>query len=535
LTTVVTTPPAEATIAPLDRLQLKASVGEILSRHAAVGLALGVVRNGALEFFHAHGYADVATKTPITPDTVFRICSLTKLFTAVAVMQLWEQGQIDLDAPANDYLRAYQLIPANPSWRPATVRHLLTHTSGIPEVLNVRDLLHPDWGKFEERPAVYSVKLGEHIPSLAEYYGPGPRIDAEPGTAFQYCNHGFATLGQIVADVSGTSVERYLREHILEPLGMADTEMVRAELVKARLATGYNLERTGAKAVTDREWVTVGATNIYSNTRDMARFVAALLGGGTNAHGSILKATTLATMFEPHYQPDPRLPGMGLAFFRGDAGGHRVVSHDGVEPGFHTRLSIAPDDGVGVIAFTNGSSGAMLWLPDEVERLLQQLLDVPGHVVRSDVPQHPEIWEELCGVYRARFLDLRQRVMMGGGVKVFVRGGQLMVRLLTPIPHVLIPLHPDDERDPYVFRIDLSRFGMGTGRVVFSRERGVGATAVHTDVGMLSFYKRPGANWPSAWLTRALPALLVAATAVAVRRRVSTSLSREGNGAHGRR
>jgi CubicO group peptidase (beta-lactamase class C family) len=127
-------------------LDMKARVGEILNRRPAVGLALGVVRNGRLEFFHGHGVADIASKTPITEDTVFRIASITKTFTAIAVMQLCEQGHLDLDAPANDYLRTYRLVPTTASFGPATVRHLLTHTAGIPEVVHVSDLLHPDWG-----------------------------------------------------------------------------------------------------------------------------------------------------------------------------------------------------------------------------------------------------------------------------------------------------------------------------------------------------------------------------------------------------
>jgi CubicO group peptidase (beta-lactamase class C family) len=89
-----------------------------------------VVRNGRLEFFHGHGAADIASNTPITADTVFRIASITKTFTAIAVMQLSEQGRIDLDAPAHDYLRAYRLLPAKAGFRPATVRDLLTHTAG---------------------------------------------------------------------------------------------------------------------------------------------------------------------------------------------------------------------------------------------------------------------------------------------------------------------------------------------------------------------------------------------------------------------
>ncbi|HEX7023249.1 MAG TPA: serine hydrolase domain-containing protein, partial [Gemmatimonadales bacterium] len=363
----------EATLPPLDQRELKTRVDQLLNRRPAVGLALGVVRNGALEFFYAHGLADIASHTPITEDTVFRIGSITKTVTAVALMQLWEQGRVDLDAPANDYLRAYQLIPAQPGWRPATVRHLLTHTAGIPEVVHVFDLLHPDWGPFEGRPAVYSVEAGAPMPPLAEYYRDGLRVVVEPGTAFAYTNHGFATLGQIVEDVSGMPLRRYFREHIFEPLGMANSDLVRSERLASRLAKGYALGTNGAKAVPDRDWITAGASNIYSTSRDVARFIAALLGGGANEHGSILRPATLATMFESHYQPDPRLPGMGLAFFRHDAGGHRIVGHDGILPGFNSGLLVAPDDGVGLVAFTNGSSGAMAWMPMEIGRLLHHL------------------------------------------------------------------------------------------------------------------------------------------------------------------
>jgi CubicO group peptidase (beta-lactamase class C family) len=103
----------------IDGLEMKTSVDEIIDRHPALGFALGVVRNGSLESFHGHCLADVASNMPVAEDTVFRVASITKTFTAIAVMQLWEQGLIDIDAPANDYLRAYHLIPANTGWRPA--------------------------------------------------------------------------------------------------------------------------------------------------------------------------------------------------------------------------------------------------------------------------------------------------------------------------------------------------------------------------------------------------------------------------------
>src|ERR1700682_1538762 len=125
-------------------------------------MAVGVVRNGRLEFFCAYGVADIASNTPVTEDTIFRIASITKTFTAIAVMQLWEQGLVDLDAPANDYLRAYQLISAKASFPPVTPRHLLTHTSGIPEMVHPSRALMYVFGE--------SVKLGWPVPSLGEYY-----------------------------------------------------------------------------------------------------------------------------------------------------------------------------------------------------------------------------------------------------------------------------------------------------------------------------------------------------------------------------
>lgn len=514
----------EATLPPLDQAGIRARVNEILSRRPAVGLALGVVRDGRLAFFYGHGLADIASNAPVTEDTIFRIGSITKTITAIAVMQLQEQGRIDLDAPANDYLRAYQLIPARVDFRPATVRHLLTHTAGIPEVVHATDLFHPGWGPFDARPAARSVPVGAPLPSLAAYYHGGLRLVVEPGSAFAYSNHGFATLGQLVEDVSGMPLERYFRERIFAPLGMADTGLVRPGPIAPPLATGYVLGPGGARAIPDRDWVGAGGGGIYSTTRDMVRFVAALLGGGANEHGAILKPATLATMFAPHYQPDPRLSSIGLGFFRHDVGGHRVVGHDGILPGFNSGLLVAPDDGVGLIAFTNGSSGAMVWMPIELGGLLHRLLDAPDEVVHTDIPHHPEIWAALCGRYRLprRVSDLRGRVMMGGGAEVFVRSGQLMLRVLSPIPALYrgLPLHPDDENDPYVFRIDLARFGMPTVRLVFGHEAGAGAKVVHTDLGSqpLSLCKQPVAKRGSAWPTGPLGAFAVAATLAAVRR-----------------
>jgi hypothetical protein len=371
--------------------------------------------------------------------------------------------------------------------------------------------LKPEFGE--------AVEVGKPLPSLTEYYGGGLRLVAEPGTRFRYGNHSFATLGQIVEDVSGMTLARYFREHIFEPLGMDDSDIERTARVVSRLATGYTIGRHGAKPVTARESVTAGAASIYSTPADMARYVAALLGGGSNEHGSVLKPETLATMFEPQYQPDPRIPGLGLAFFRADLGGRLAVEHQGIMPGFNSEIFLAPGDGVGVLAFTNGARRAITWLPAETGRLLGDLIGVAEAAVRTDVPNHPEIWGDLCGWYwlPGPLSDVRLRGMMGAGAEVFVRGGRLMFRFLSPVPVLAmgLPLLPDDAEDPYVFRMDLGEFGT---RVVFDREASEATTRLHLDLMPLTLSKRSGVSNPRRWLVGALGAVAVATTARGLRR-----------------
>lgn len=510
--------PAEVertTDSPMEGAAIQTRIDQILCRRPSVGLAVGVVRHGQLESFYGRGLADIESNAPVTEDTIFRVGSVTKTFTAIAVTQLWEQGLIDLDAPANHYLGAYRLVPADPRFRPATVRHLLTHTAGIPDVVHVADLFHPSWGAFGMRPATHSVAIGESLPSLAHYYRGHLRGVIEPGTVFAYTGHGFATLGQIVEDVTGIPFETYLRRHIFEPLGMTSTGLERPE---AHLATGYDLGSHGARAVTDREWLGRAAGGVYSSTRDMARYAAALLGGGTNEHGTILRPPTLSAMFQPHFQPDRRLPGMGLGFFRNSVGAHRLVEHDGRMPGFNSTLIVAPDDDLGLVVSTNGTRSGYAWMPVEFGRLIGDLLSVPHDEPRTDVPHHPEVWDELCGRYRLppKVSDLRGRVTMTGGFEVFVGDGRLRLRLVAPTPALRrgIPLVPDDPHDPYAFRLDLSHWGMPVVRAVFSPPVDGESAAIHTDLAMLSLYRRPDA--PAA---RRVAGAAVASLALAALRR----------------
>jgi CubicO group peptidase (beta-lactamase class C family) len=506
---------------------LEAWLDGVIHRHPSVGLAVGAIRRGQPPRFACRGLASIAERRPVTEDTVFRIGSVTKLITAIAVMQLVERGLLDLDAPANDVLRSYRLVPAAASHPPATLRHLLTHTAGIPEVVHLRDLFHPGWGPFMSRPAIASVAIGTPLPSLRSYYGPGLRCVVEPGSVFAYSNHGFATLGQILEDVTGQPLDRLYHEQIFEPLGMADTDLARSARVTTRRAIGYEFERHGPVPVTDRLWLGSAGGGLYSTPRDLARLGAALLelaADGTSASGPILGAGSLAAIVAPSFQPVPQLPGVGLGCFRGDVAGHFTFSHDGLMPGFAAVLLVAPDDGTALVAMTTGAPGAHSWLPVEIDRLLRELLHLPAPEEKphGSFPQHPERWPGLCGRYvmPPRISDLRGRLGLAR-VDVGVRGGRLTATLRTPIPGLSRPfeLLPDDPDDPDVFRVDLQPLGVPTTRVVFARDPDGEPIAAYTDLLLQVFQKVPAKRFPRPWLAGALGAVAVAAALRAARGR----------------
>lgn len=489
---------AEAEAPPHDVIH------EVLDRHPCVGLVLGVVRSDGTEHFESAGWARAEHKMPISPETAIRIASISKTFTAIAVMQLWEAGLIDLDAPVNDYLRSYRLVLRDPSFRPATIRHLLTHTGGLGELTSVRHALAADFGE--------SFGVGK-APTLAAFYGGSLHVTADPGSRWIYNNHGPATLGQLVEDVRRKPLRACLYEHIFEPLGMLDTDLERSVAVETRLATGYEMKGNVPRIAGERDMVTAGAAGIFSTPTDMARYVAALLGGGTNAHGSILRPETLDMMFGPQYRPHPRVPGMGLGFWRYDIGGHVAVGHQGTIPGFHSQILLAPEDGVAVMAFTNGSAKADFWIPTESRRLLAGELGVEA-TPTTRVSHRPEVWHDICGWYRldAAATDVRLRSMIGAGAEVFLRSGKPMLRFLTPIPSLFrgFPLVPVDADDPLAFRLDLNEEGMRMG-VMFARDIGGSVDRLHLDMMPLTLAKQPGATNPR----RAVAAsLTVGATAV---------------------
>ena len=494
-----------------DDPDLRRLLASALTRWPTTGMAIAVVRNGAVDFL-CHGVADVHTRRPVTNDTVFRIGSLTKTITAVAVMQLCERGVIDLDAPANDYLHAFQLVPANATFGPATVRHLLTHTAGVGYWRRRSDVLHPGIG---------SGVTARSVVPLAEYYRGGLLVDVEPGTRWAYSNHGFAALGQIVEDVSGEPLDRYLSDHVFAPLGMEHTDLVLSDRLRSELATGYVVRSRGPKRVSAREVPTPGGGGLYSTAGDMARYLTALLRGGENDAGRILAAESVESMFRPHFRPDPRVAGMGLGFELRDERGRTLVGKGGTMAGYLSAIEMAPDAGLGVVILTNtgglDNRGAAEPL---AATLVRHLLQLPDDPLRDDIAPQPATWGELCGWYApdaGPVTNLFLRVMMGAGVEIVVRGGELNLKPLTPIPAMRagMVLHPDDPDDPRVFRVVMPQYGR-SDRVVFTDD-----TPPRLLLDVMSFEKRPDVRNPRRWVTGVAAAGLVATAARRHRRRRS--------------
>jgi CubicO group peptidase (beta-lactamase class C family) len=481
---------------------------EAFNEHTFAGLAVGVVRDGALEQFVGLGRADADAGRPVDRGTVFRIGSISKTMTAIAVMQLVEEGRVALDDPVGEHLRSVR-VQAPRGAPPVTVRHLLTHSSGIGEVRTWRDLARPVVG--------LATKAGTPPPDLADYYRDGVRAEVAPGSKWAYANHGFALLGLLVQDLRGAPFADVMRERIFDPLGMDGTDFVRSERVRDRLAVGYALGPRGRmKPVRDREIAVGPAGSCYSSTEDMARYAAALLAGGA----PLLRPETFAQMLVPQGITGAGLPGMGLSFFLERVEGHRVAGHDGGWPGFVSALLVAPDDGVGVVAFTNTNASAPTHLL--AEQVVRRLLDAP-EPADPVVAEDPHLWPELTGVYRpARGLKTNARVwpVIGGEAEVLVRKGHLAVRAQSPLRPLRrgVRLHAADPEDPLIFE---ARHGDVRVAVAFERDAAGRVASVRAGSTLGSFarlHRRPRATSVRLWGRLAGAAAGGAAVTAAIRR-----------------
>jgi CubicO group peptidase (beta-lactamase class C family) len=491
--------------------ELRAIAVDRFNETTMAGLAVGVVGSRGLEQFAGLGRADFATGRLVEPDTVFRVGSISKTMTALAVMQLVEQGRLGLDDPVGAQLRSLRL--ETPAGAPTvTIRHLLTHTGGLGELRRWNDLLRPTTG--------LAAEVGKPIAPLVDYYRSSLRAEVPAGTKWAYANHGFALLGQLVEDVSGEPFAERMQEQVFQPLGMQHTDFVRSERVRDRLAVGYARKRAHLRPVKDREIAVAPAGSVFSTARDMGLYGAALLGGGANEHGRVLRAETLAAMLEPQGGLEVGGAAMGLAFFLDRLDGRRIVGHDGGWAGFVSSCFVAPDDGVGVLAFTNTSvvSGPH----DVVERILRRVLD--GGDEPAPVPERPDVWPTLTGIYRpSRGLNTNFRFwpVTGGEVEVAVRRGRLVVRAPSPLRQLRkgVRLHAASEKDPLAFeaRIEDERIP-----VLFEPGAAGDVVAVRAGSSRGAFFRlerRPRVTSIALWEKAAVGAAAVGATAAVLRRR----------------
>src|SRR5215471_14271443 len=213
---------------PLDKL-LDPLIKKTMHDDPTPGFALGVVHDGRLVFAKGFGTATlVRPDRPVTPETVFHMASVTKPFVATCVMQLWEQGKVDLDVPVIKYVPYFRL--SDPRYREISVRQMLTHTSGMPDVEDYA------WNK----PQYDNEALERYVKSLGSQ-----KLLWAPGVRMSYSNMAYEVLGDLVAKVSGVTFEEYMDGHILKPLGMNSSTLLVKKVETARLADGYTRPRDG--------------------------------------------------------------------------------------------------------------------------------------------------------------------------------------------------------------------------------------------------------------------------------------------------
>jgi len=343
---------------PTDAVELEAFLDELMAKDIEAnhvpGAAVSVVKDGKLFIAKGYGYADLENKIPIDAgQTVFAIGSVGKVFTWTAVMQLVEQGKLNLDADVNTYLDFR--IPDTYS-EPITLKHLMTHTAGFEDL----------WFEVFAWDANDVMPVGEwlasHIPARVR----------PPGEAAAYSNYGAMLAGYIVARVSGEPYEQYIQEHIFEPLGM-DHSTIQRPLppgLREHASLGYWYSDGAYQAVPKIPDDYLGQTAMnpagghLSSVTDMARFMIAHLQGGFYGDAStgmrILEETTARQMQDTLYTPDPRVLGTAYGFFDFSDNGQRAIGHTGGTLGFATLLMLLPDQNLGVfVVYTNEDVGGL--------------------------------------------------------------------------------------------------------------------------------------------------------------------------------
>ncbi|MBV7338207.1 class A beta-lactamase-related serine hydrolase [Chloroflexi bacterium TSY] len=317
-------------------------INQIVESHGLAGIAVGIVKESKTIYARGFGVRDINTQEPVTKSSLFPIASVTKTFTATAVMQRIEQYDIQIDTPFVEYLPYFQL--EDERYRQITIRQLLTHTGGLPRGENYWD--EPDF-----QPEVDDDALERHLRSLA-----GARLIHTPGEKFAYSNLDFEILGDVIAKVSGQSFESYMAEHILQPLDMHQSTFFKPD-VDSPLATTPHVHapQPMVSPVYPYHRAHAPQSCLHSNVTEMCNWMTAHLNRGTFQNRQLLNGTTYDLCWHPYVLVNDGEPPtyMGLSWFIGEHRGHRTVSHPGDEIGFRAVIILLPKQELGVVVLVN--------------------------------------------------------------------------------------------------------------------------------------------------------------------------------------
>lgn len=319
---------------------LDSIVAAEMERWAVPGVALAIVDRDRTET-HGFGVANVETGLPVTPDTLFRIGSITKTFTATLIVTLAAEGLVDLDAPVTRFLPELPL--ADDAARDAlTLRHLLTHTGG-----------------FE---GDYFADTGQGDDALARYVGSFGSLGqlTVPGELWSYSNSGIALAGHVAATVLDRPYEQALRERVLEPLGMERTVLSADEAIVYPVAVGHNPGKSGPEVI--RRYAMprsiVPAGGIISTANDLTRYARFHLDGGPNAVAA--ERVAIEAMQQPLVPASNFCDAVGLAWMIRSVGGRTLIEHGGDWMGLQAQLTLVPEERLAIAVLTNGSQGSAL-------------------------------------------------------------------------------------------------------------------------------------------------------------------------------
>lgn len=314
-------------------------INEQLAEKDLPAIAIALVDNQEIVWQKGFGYADPKAKTPPNENTIYRVGSVSKLFTDIAVMQLVEQGKLDLDAPVTRYIPEFR--PRNPFGKAITLRQLMSHRSGL-----VRET--PIGSYFDPTPP----SLAQTIASLNK-----TTLVYAPETRTKYSNAAIATVGYVLERTQKTPFAKYLKHSVLDVLGMRDSNFEPTPEIKKNLAKAQMWTLDGR--VFDAPTFELGiapAGCMYTTLADLSRFMGALFAGGEGKNGRMLKRETLEQMWTPQTDAQGNKTPYGIGFGLGNLDGHRRVGHGGAIYGFATTLAALPDDRLGVVVVATKDS-----------------------------------------------------------------------------------------------------------------------------------------------------------------------------------